>query len=246
MKHGYKKAFRFFFFVFSCFSGSRFLSLFFFFFPFLFLVGGVFPVFFFPTAFRRPDVFFPASFFPRVSIEAFFLSFFFLSFFFFRFFLNVFFGWWTFFCSLKPLWSPPTQGRTLDVHVFFCNSPTLRNWWKRLFFHSAKANILQTRKHKGPEHNISNTMAQDSWANLFTTFASKETRTIPMAASQKANKAFITFTAEKKRLPCFSQLNSKKYVHKSKPYQSSPGPTGLQQIHYFWEPRRTPPHQEYL
>ena len=113
MKHGYKKAFRFFFFVFSCFSGSRFLFLFFSFSRFCFLSAAFFP-FFFPTAFRRPDVFFPASFFPRVSIEAFFLSFFFLSFFFFRFFLNVFFGWWTFFCSLKPLWSPPTQRRTLD------------------------------------------------------------------------------------------------------------------------------------
>ena len=100
----------------SFFLVSRVRVFFFFFFSFsrfCFLSAAFFP-FFFPNSFPKARCFFPCVFFSSRFHRSVFSFVFFSFVFFLSFFLNVFFGWWTFFCSLKPLWSPPTQRRTLD------------------------------------------------------------------------------------------------------------------------------------
>ena len=247
MKHGYKKAFRFFFFVFSCFSGSRFLFLFFFFFPFLFLVGGVFPVFFPQQLSAGHMFFFPASFFPRVSIEAFFLSFFFLSFFFERFF-------WTFFSGGERSSAASNlsdRRRRSAAHLmaqlhFFLQFSHIEKLMKTPFFSLSKSKHFtntQTQR-TGTQHFKHNGARQLSQSIYYVCKQGNPHNT--NGSIPKSQQGIYNVHSRKKMSPCFSQLNSKKICAQSKPYQSSPGPTGLQQIHYFWEPRRTPPHQEYL
>ena len=128
----------------SFFLVSRVRVFFFFFFSFsrfCFLSAAFFP-FFFPNSFPKARCFFPCVFFS----SRFHRSVFSFVFFSFVFFLSFFFE--RFFRVVNVLLQPQTSLIAADAgpHTwwhnymfFFCNSPTLRNWWKRLFFSLSKS-----------------------------------------------------------------------------------------------------------